>query len=306
MKFSINKNFKIWVILTIVIVVVGLAIFGIFGLNKSVDFKGSYEAVVSMDTQFSSTPEEFTGLADEYFASKDIKPAGVSQVLDGPTFKYSVVYKFANDVELDATAMQEYIHGKLSDSSIVVEVEYNYVAPYNTEKYGWTILALAIAAVVITIYLFIMEKFIGGLTVLVSAVLSSLVSLALLAITRIPANSFVAVIGSCSYILASMLSCGLVNRFREENRLNESKEQNANKFTYEEIADACAMSSLTRFCFVLAGLILASLLFIILGGAYVKVAGLQLLVIAISAVYASLVGATVIWPLLNKQKKIKA
>ena len=58
MKFSINGKYKIWVVLTIAVLLIVFTLFGIFGFNQTVDYKDSFEAVVSMDTQLEVAPEK--------------------------------------------------------------------------------------------------------------------------------------------------------------------------------------------------------------------------------------------------------
>lgn len=305
MKFSINSKWKIWVILTVAVLVVGFVLFGIFGFNQTVDYKTSHEAVITMDTQHEIAPEKLKEISETYFTAKNIEFVDyATESIDGPTGKYSVIYKFTKDVALDTEEMQEYITTVVNSEYIVFSVEYNdAVMPYYSNGIGWIVLALGIASVVAFVYLFFVEKLASAVSVICSAVLSAILFVALLGATRIPAMPFATALCAVSFALATFLSAGLVNRFKEEIKLNESKHLSSEKMTYTQIADKAAMSSLLRYSFVFIGLLLVSVVFIAAGAAYVKFLGLQLLVASVSAVFASLVGVPLLWPVLKNCKK---
>ena len=100
-----------------------------------------------------------------------------------------------------------------------------------------------------------------------------------------------------------MLGAGLVNRFKEEIRLNDSVESSKDKLSFVQIADKAANASLLRFAFVLAGIIVVSAVMIAMGSAYVKFLGIQLLVAGACAVFSALVGIPLLWPVLKNLKK---
>jgi preprotein translocase subunit SecF len=305
MKFSINGKYKIWVVLTIAVLLIGFTLFGIFGFNQTVDYKDSFEAVVSMDTQLEVAPEKLEESSNTYFEALGLDYVSyATEKLNGPIGRYSLIYKFDSDVKLDTSAMQTYLTAKLGSESIVIEVDYNNVPnPYVNDGIGWALLAVGISMVAIFVYMFFMEKVAGAVSVLASSVLAALLFVALLGATRIPANPFA--LASClgSAMLSAILSAGLVNRFKEETRLNKAKTTNADKLSYVEIADKGAKDSLLRFCFVAGAIVLSSALMIAIGSAYIKFLGLQVLVAGATAIFSSLVGVPLLWPVLKNIKK---
>ena len=305
MKFSINGKYKIWVILTVAILVIGFTLFGIFGFNQTADYKDSYEAVVSMDTQLEVTTEKLEQTADAYLQNKGYKVVEfATERVDGPIGRYSIIYKFDKDVKLDADAMQTYLTSKLGSASIVIEVEYNNVVnPYVNEGIGWVLLAVGITMIAVFVYMFFMEKVAGAVSVLASSVLSALLFVALLGATRIPANPFALACCLASSVLSAILSAGLVNRFKEQIRLNQAKTVNAEKLSYREIADLSAKDSFLRFTFVAGAIVLASALMVAIGSTYIKFLGLQVLVAGATAIFSSLIGVTLLWPVLKSIKK---
>lgn len=303
MKFSITKHIKLWITLVVAVLVVGLTMLGVFGFNNGADYTDSYEAVVSMDTQASSSTEEFRGLAEDYLNNKNLVFNRDVQEVDGPIGGYSLIYKFDSDVKLDKDAMKEYISSKISDSDIIISVEYNAVLPLNNQKVWKTVLALGIIIAVIFVYLAFMEKIASTLSVLIASVISSLLFISLSALCRVPANATISVMSVLAFLIASLLSVGLVNRFKEEKRLNDSVQQSSEKLSYNEIADKSAKASLLRYAFVLIGLLVAGILFIVLGNSYVKFIGLQIVLVDVCSVFASLVVTSVVWPKLKSAKK---
>ena len=249
--------------------------------------------------------EKLEQTANAYFESKGAQYVTyATEKVDGPIGHYSLIYKFDSDIKLDTQAMQTYLTAQLGSESIVIKVDYNNVAnPYVNNNIGYVLLAVGISMLAIFVYMFFMEKVAGAVSVLASSVLSALLFIALLGATRIPANPFALATCLGSAMLSAILSAGLVNRFKEEIRLNKAKTTNADKLSYVEIADKSAMDSLLRFSFVAGAIVLASALMLIIGSAYIKFLGLQVLVAGVTAIFSSLVGVPLLWPVLKKIKK---
>lgn len=305
MKFSINSMYKIWITIMLAIVVLGFTVFGIFGFNQTIDYKNSHEAVVSMDTQLEITPEKLGETAQAYFDAKGISPVSyATQEIDGPIGKYSIIYKFDKDVNLNTTEMEQYVTAKVGSQSIVITVDYNdNVSAFSNSQVGWIVLALGLTALAMFIYLFFMEKLASALSVLCSSVFASIMFIALLAGCRVPAYPFAGLACATAFVLATILGSGMVNRFKEEIRINDTIEQSKDRLTFVEIADKSACASLLRFIFAFAGVVLVSAIMIALGGAYVKFLGIQFLIAGVSAVFSSFIGIPLLWPILKKIKK---
>ena len=299
MKFSVTKNIKLWITLVISLVVVGLAIFGVFGLNQNPDYTNSYEAVVSMDTQTSISTQQFTELCEEYFDENDIDYVDSVQQIDGPIGKYSLVYKFTCDVKLDKADMKAFLDDKITDDELVINVDYNQVVGYDAQNSGKIILAISVAAVLITLYLFIMNGFKSGISVLISSVVSALLFISIISLARIPAAPFVGIFGCIAFLLNAMLSTGVLSSVKEQVRLNQAVELTAERLTSKQIADKAACANLLKVALAFAGLLLAGILFVALGNVYVTFMGLHLIVCAVTSVFSTLFGTTIVWSLLN-------
>ena len=96
MNFSVNSKFKIWISIIIAVIVLGFTVLGIFGFNQTVDYKPSYEVVVSMDTQLDDklTTAKLSERAQSYLEAKGLDAVDyATEVIDGPVGKYTIIYK---------------------------------------------------------------------------------------------------------------------------------------------------------------------------------------------------------------------
>ena len=307
MKLKVNGKFKIWTVCIIAVLVLGLGLLGILGFNQTVDFKESYEVVVSMDTQLEVETQKLHDYAEEYLDSKGIVAVDyATETVDGPIGGYSVIYKFDKNVHIDQADMLTFVKNKINIDQVVVTVDYNKVSPYYSVPFGWIALGLGIATVVIFLYLLIVEKCASALSVMLSSLLSIVGYIAMLGIVRLPSQPFAPTMAVFAFALATFLSTGLVNRFKEEVRLNNSVTQSTDRLTFGQIADKVANASKLRFAFVFVALALISVLMVIIGATYVKFLGLHILVASLCGVFSSLIGVPLIWPQLKKVRNKKA
>lgn len=298
-NFSISSKLKLWIILTLVVAVVGMALFGILHLNGAVDFRKSYEVKVTVDQNYDGAADFAKTYTEEYFESKGISDVsyGVQSVTDGYLFKLNKIEGFN---AADATA---YVNNKLDAKygAGVREATFS-VKEVKSAVYsgaGYVAIALAIAVVAAFVYLLIIEKLASALSVVLSALLSGILFLSLMAITRVPAYPFVSFTFMAAVAVSLVLSTVIVHRYKEEMRLDE-------KATPVDIANKVASLGLFRTVFFACALLLVALLLIIVGPAYLRFLGLQLVLVTVCGVYASFIGTPIIWAFfkgLNKKKK---
>ena len=144
------------------------------------------------------------------------------------------------------------------------------------------------------IYLAIMEKLFATLSVLISGAISAVLTLSLIAITRIPVIETWALSIGASVILSSVLSLVIVSRCKEQAKLDTKSDK-------ATIAENAINNSIVRFAFVLIALVVVAILLGVMGGiGYLTFVALTVLVIAISAVFSSLVWTPIVWSALNK------
>lgn len=295
MKCSITSKLKIWVIITLVAVVVGMVFLGVFGLNKGVDYKCSYEIQVNADQDIDGAALKVKDIAKDYFKEKGISAVSYAeQNIDDNTY----VFKFVSKTEIDSADLSSELNTRLNNSAVVASAKVNEVVyKYNSQVKN-IVLALAISAVVAFIYLCFTEKFASSLSVFVSSCISTVLFIALVSLFRIPAYPMFAVGVALTAILSMVLSTVMVNRFKEEgkNVANENK-------SAKELADVGAKNSLLRFMFIFFAILLGSILLAVFGRGYFLFIGLLLIVVDVSAVFVSLTWTPMIWTALKRNKK---
>lgn len=298
MKNGITNKIKVWFVLTIAILIAGILFFAFAGFNNSVDFKNSYEAVVSVDDYDIENAELAKTEVEKYFNIKGYKFIGDAEQVIESSLGYEIIYKFDYDIKLDTEELEKVVSKLYDDSyNMVVEAEYRNVVINKDSQAGWIILSLAIATVVCFLYVLIFEKGIGALSMVLASIFGSLVYLAIVAIVRIPANAYLGVATCFAFALSAILSSGMINRFREEIRINQAK--NNEKLSFGAIADKAAEASKVRYFFVFVALAIVSLVFIIAGTLTVKVLGLHILAVALGSIFTSFFGTPVIWSLFK-------
>ena len=292
MKFNVVSKLKIWLIITLIVIVAGMTMLGVFGLNGSSVQAAYYEISVGVDQDVDGASLKAKEIAETYFAEKGIDDVEYTYqtMKDGATH----VYKFKTATGIEAEELTNYVTEKLENDKVVVESSVNQVVVTPAIDVWGLVIALGISAVAIFVYLIIMEKLFATLSVLVSALISALLTFSLLALTRIPSIDTWAIGISASVILSSVLSIVIVKRCQEQSKLDPKADKNS-------IAEDAVSNSLTRFAFVFIALIVASLALGLIGGiGYLTFIALTILVTAVSAVFSSIVWTPIVWSALNK------
>ena len=293
MKFSVTQKFKLWLVITLVVVVCGMIVLGVFGVNKSVDYKQSYEVTVGVDQNVDGASENVKVISEQYFKEKGIAPK--SYAYQSMNRGNVHIYKFQNATKIVATELTEYVTEKLANSKVVVESTVSEVVNYADSGVWGLVIGLAVSAVAVFLYLLIMEKLASALSVLFSSVISAVLALSVISLTRIPILPILGVAVSASALLSAILSTVMVGRFKEEGK-------NVNKISTSEIADKSEKNSVLRFAFVFFALLLVSIILGTVGGlGYLTFVALTLLVVDVCAVFSSFVWTPIFWSALKKK-----
>lgn len=292
MKLNITSKFKLWLIITLVVIVAGMTMLGVFGINGTVSDGKSFEITVGVDQNVDNASVKAKEYAEAFFTEKGVDACDYAyQTMNGGKVH---IYTFANATGVNSEELSTYITEKMANDKVVVEASVSEVVTNKTQHIWGVVSALVLSAVAVFVYLLIMEKLKATLSVLFASLLSALLSLSLIALTRIPAIDTWALVVSVSAVLSAILSVVLVRRFKEQSRLFA-------KASSKEIVDNACSSSVLRFAVVLIALVVVALLLgLIAGIGFVTFIALAILVIAVSSVFASLVWTPIIWSALNK------
>ncbi len=291
---------KIFVIITVAVLVVGLVLFGIFGFNDTVDYKKSTEVTVSVDSNVTAPEEKMIAVSEKYFEKVGVSDVAYAfqQTGDG-----TLIFKFAGDTTvIDAAQLKSEIEAEIGNG-LVITVTMNEVFNITDNQIGWICLACGLAIVASFLYILIMEKLAGALSVIITSLLSAIMFVAVMGIARIPAQLFVWVSLLFSVGFAAILSTVIVNRCNEALK-NVANDGN----TYVKIADDMTKESAFRIILSFAVLLIFAVALLVIAPVYVKFAGLQLIVAGVVATFVSVAWTGIVWAkvkALNKDKRAR-
>lgn len=302
---SVTGKFKIWLVITLVVIVAGMAILGVFGLNQSVDMDSACEVEVSIDVNIDNASETLKSASEKYFADNGMNVANYATQTLGDGEK--VIFRFYDLDEINITDMKSglktTVESALVDKGLGgLEVTVN---AYESQGYaykpiGYTVLAFGLAALAIFVYYAFMEKISGALTVICSSAISAVLYIALASLARIPADSYFGACVAFAAVFAGVLSGGIVNRCGEliRNVGNDKK-------SYFEIGDIATNLSVTRFVFLSIALLIVCAVLAILGSVMVKFIAAQLAIAGIASLFVAYVWTAILWATFKDFKKDK-
>lgn len=282
------KN-KLFIVITLVLILAGMTVFGIFGFNQTVDYSNSYEVRVSVDQGFDGATDLLIKETNYFFAENGIKSQAYAfqKAEDGSL----LIYKFNKQVPTSFNDLQKYLNDKLSAAeftSATAKVEVNQVIGNKKFDAGVLSLALGISALVIFVYALIMEKLAASVATLGSSVVSFLLFLSLTAILRIPAYPFVSVGLALSVAIPALLSIASARKMR---LVYKSKDKPNSK----EIAQAVINNEGKKYLFTLIALLVGAVAISALFVPYMMFVGAQIAVVGISSVVSAYFVTPLIW-----------
>lgn len=299
MKKSVMKNMKFFIAAALIILVVGMTLFGVLGLNQTVDYKNGYELNIAVDQDAGGSVDAVKTATEDYLSDKDVSYSvwDHTQMNEGRT----LIYKFSEDYTQEIEGLEEELRAVLDDKdlqAVGVTVKF-YELKDDVKIDAWMPLAAAgVAIAVIFVYALIMEKLAASVAVIVSAVVAPLLFVAMLGITRIPANPFVSIGVALAMIIGAGLSITTVRRLKEESK-NVANE----KLSYTEIADKVAPLERAKYVLVTASIAVGAIALAATGSLYMMVAGLQLLVAGVVGTFTSYFMTPLLWSAIKGSKK---
>lgn len=286
---KLNLKAKLFIIISLVVLVVGMALLSV-GLNQTVDFKNSYEVRVSVNQK--TGIETIRTETEKFFEDNGIKTKDYAyqEIGDGKI----LVYKFNNEVPVKVNDLQSHLQSKLT-GTLKATVEIDEVVTTQSEITGWVLLAIAISAVAIFVYSIIMEKLAGSVATLCASILSGLLFVSLVSITRIPAYPFIGVVAALSIALGAGITVSTIHR------LNEEYKNSANKQTFE-LVDKVAKAEKGKYLFVAIAWLIVAVAISAFFAPYMMIVGGQLILAGICALAVSYFGAPLLWAVIKGKK----
>ncbi len=298
----LSKKFKLFIALTLAVLVVGMTLFGIFGFNQAVDYKNGYEVRVSVEHKAGNAFEVIETATDDYLASKGIKAAeyATQKINEGKV----IIYKFDNDVKINEDDLAAFVQAKLDAQpeikEITATVEYSEVKGYANFDAGWMLLGLGVGVVVAFIYALIMEKLSGAVATVGVSILSALVYTALMGITRIPAHPAIGSTICLATVAGAVLAIYTASKCKDE--FKKTAAANPDVFA---IADKVMKKELKSYIIFAIVAVLVAVALAVFFNAYMAIVAAQILLASLSALVVSYFGAPLLWALIKGCKKSK-
>ena len=288
------KKYKIFFIAVLSLLVVGMILFGIFGINSDIDSRKAYELKVSVNIDVEDSVEVTKTASEKAIKDNGLNYVDVQVADDGMT----IIYKFDKDATKIKTKVQTAVQtalDKLGNSQLEATVESNVVIGGYYKQVGKFILALGIALAIVFIYSLILEKLSGGVAVGCSTLLAGVLATAMLGITRIPAGANVGALIAIAMAVGGGLSAMLCAKYR-------TGLKTADKVRPNEIVENVHLSMIKVYAVLAIVLCVIALLGLILGvRVFVLMLGVALS--AIVGIASSAYTTPFMWSLIKSRKK---
>ena len=204
MKSNFIKKCKIVFVGVLVVLLVGMVILGVFGLNNTKNYDKVNQLKVSISLDLTDSAQTAQATTEKYLQDNEIETYSFGhQILnDGRIFVYQIK---SGDVNVDE--LKTVIDTAINNSKVIVKVDVNEVTVYSENQSLRIAGVLAITTLAIFVVLLFVEKWKSALTVAITSALSALVFFALINITRIPAVSLLGITVSLAFLLSAFISC---------------------------------------------------------------------------------------------------
>ena len=301
MENFIVKKLKIFLIVTLAVIVVGMTLFGVFGFNNAVREDKNYEVTIRVDQNLSDAGSIIKNQAEKYFDEIGASYFNYQQLKEGSAFVYSFKDNVIKQSELDEILKSSVAELKNEDGeliNVVATATVKEVLPTAENQVLDIFFALLIASAIILIYLLILEKPAVAFTTLINGILSLILFISVASIVRIPAYININVFIVASFVLSMVISAVICSRFKEI-----ASSVGGEKMTNVEITSKSIKDSFFRVIIFLAIISLASICLLVAFTPYLVYAFVYMLIAGIVSVYSAILGSIFFLPVLKNIDK---
>lgn len=248
-KLRFGKGLPLYAIISAVLIIAGIVVYAIFGFNYvSAEYKTveiGYDAIVTIQDK----EEDLESLCERSFAAQGLKfcEKRLSVQRDttsiGETGDKLLSYTFSADTDANklksaVDAIRSGTDGTYGDADIYVTVHMNGSAKFYEATWRGAI-ALAVAAIVVLVYIGFRYGFASALAGLVACIDDALLSVALLALTRLPIYAYMPLLfASLGMIFSLILWIAQCAKMRQ----NPKSSSNAGITAAEAVGESCRAS----------------------------------------------------------------
>lgn len=309
-EWNIAKNWKYYLAVPVVIVLVAVIIFACIGFNLGIDFTGGTIVKVSFGTDINSG-EYNLYKSDIETILKDNQITNYSLQKEGSAEDAAISIKFqdikgASETEMEEviTSIVEDIEEKLNPKNVnkqfSVEDSQRIGASASADLLKNALLAVSIATLLMLIYIAIRFEFASGVAAIVALLHDVLIMCAMVIICRIQINSsfIAALITIIGYSINNTIV--IFDRIRENLRKPEyAKVRNA------EMVDISIKDTLTRTIYTSITTIMSVLLLAIIGVSSIREFLFPIIIGLFAGTYSSIFVSGTIWSFIYKRSKDK-
>lgn len=282
---NIVKRYKLWFLISLIVILIGAALFFYRGLNIGIDFVGGTTVMIDMGQDFNKP--EVDEILSKY--SED----GVSKKVDDTKLEIrSKEFSTEKVSEFFGELKDKY---QLEDSALLSQTEIG--ESVGKDLTTRAIIALVIATIGMLIYIVIRFEIYFGIAAIIALIHDVLITLSAYAIFLIPLNSpfIAAILTIVGYSINDTIV--IFDRIRENKKLHSSKSN-------EEIAGLSLRQSYVR-CINTSITTIVIILCVYIFVPNIREFSFPILIGMISGTYSSIFIATPVWVLLTKNKSKK-
>ncbi|WP_042682152.1 protein translocase subunit SecF [Anaerosalibacter massiliensis] len=284
---NIVKNRKIFFSISLIIIIFGMIMMTVNGLNRGIDFEGGTLIQIKIGKKISV--DEVKAITDKFDKDASIVHSGDKkdeiQIKSKKDFHNKEINKMFNEFK------EKY---NLKDEDLVQSQKFGPTMGKEIRRKA--LLSSALAAVAMLIYISWRFEFKFAISAIIALAHDVLVTLSVYAIFRIPINgSFIAAILT---ILGYSINDTIVifDRIRENERLSR-------KESHEKIINNSIKESITRTINTSITTLITIVLLYILGVEDIKILAFPLIIGVIAGTYSSIFIASPLWYVFKSKEK---
>lgn len=284
------KRIKIFIISALVILVAGMSMLAFLGFNQPVDNKDSYEMQISVNQVAGNAVEVLQSASEKAIKDNEMFVVSEQKLNGGAT----LIYKFNKDVSDKIEVVEKAVQSAL-DGTNIINIEANVSVHQLKGSHGSQVLKVAlglgIGILVASIFVLILNKFASALSVLSTSVLSIVLFMALVALTRIPAQPYFAVFTCVASILSLVTSTIITTKYKAEIK-KDGKVSNA------EVVGKVNSDLATAFALLMMAVLLFSLIFGIITSVFV---GLIMFAAGVVGMFTAIYFTPFMWAITRRK-----
>lgn len=282
---SIVKRYKLWFLISIVIILIGVGMFFYRGVNIGIDFVGGTTISIEIGKEFNK--EEVDQILSKYSEGATSKKVNETQLeIRSKEFTVDKVKEFFNELK------EKY---ELEESALLSQNEIG--ESVGKELTNRALIAVFIATICMLIYIVVRFEIFFGIAAVIALIHDVLITLSAYSIFFVPINSpfIAAILTIVGYSINDTIV--IFDRIRENKKIHSGKSD-------EFIADLSLKQSFVR-CMNTSLTTIVIILSVYIFVPSVREFSFPILIGMISGTYSSLFIAIPIWVLLNSRKSKK-